>query len=268
MNLKNIWKTPRYLPYTQAMLTDDVLRNAEKSLGCKLPAAYIELLKIQNGGYINYGLPDIEHTRIYGIGESFPTILDDNWGEVKSEEIVSFELKGLIPFDGDGYYFLCFDYRKNSMPQITYVDVDADTFEIIAETFDEYLGLLEIETDENLIENSLTIQENTIKISEILNIKFEEPDYWHSGYPIYKSSYKDNWLWVSPNKVPSGFIREGDERYDELKSQMEHISLRFPEVSENATFINVYDMTILQKLSAHGFRTKSLKQILREKPIG
>jgi hypothetical protein len=47
---------------------------------------------------------------------------------------------------------------------------------------------------------------------------------------------------------------------------MEHLSLRFPEISENATFINVYDKTILQKLSEHGLRTKSLKQILIEKP--
>jgi len=29
------------------MLADDVLRNAEKNFGCKLPTAYIELLKIQ-----------------------------------------------------------------------------------------------------------------------------------------------------------------------------------------------------------------------------
>ncbi|RZJ41868.1 MAG: SMI1/KNR4 family protein, partial [Chryseobacterium sp.] len=254
--LKNIWSVPKYLPYIQAPLTDKIIHSAEDKLSVKLPKTYIELLKIQNGGYINYGLPDIQHSQIYGIGENFPSILDDIWGEVKSEEIVSFELQNLIPFDSDGHCFLCFDYRINTVePQITYVDVDEDTSKVIAENFDKYLDLLEFESYEYIIENGFSMEENVAIIEQKLDIKFEEPDSCSHGYPIYKSEYEGDWIWISANKVPGGFVRKEDKRYDELKSQIGNSSARFLEISIDTVFIAVYNEAILRKLAENGIQT-------------
>jgi hypothetical protein len=41
----------------QPPLTDDARRDAEQALGVRLPAAYLELLSVQNGGVVT---PDFE----------------------------------------------------------------------------------------------------------------------------------------------------------------------------------------------------------------
>lgn len=56
--MKNIWKVPKYLPYVQPILTDEILESAERKIGFKLPIELIEILKIQNGGYVRYKLPE------------------------------------------------------------------------------------------------------------------------------------------------------------------------------------------------------------------
>ena len=262
MKLYSIWKVPKYLPYTHEILTDEILNNAEKKLGVKLPKTYIQLLKIQNGGYINYTISNIQHSQIYGIGGHSPSILQNNWSEIKSEKILHFELNGIIPFDDDGYCFLCFDYRKNRIdPQIIYVDVDKNTVEVIAENFDAYLELLEFESYENVIENSLSIEENLEEISKILKIKFDEPDSWSHGYPIYKGQYEDDWLWISANQVQSGFVREEDSGYDNLRQQTKNLKSRFSDVSEDAIFIAVANQLILKKIYDKGIKTAPLKKI-------
>lgn len=49
-----MWSVPKYSPYIQPELTDEILLGAEKQLGCKLPKEYIKLLKIQNRGYTRF----------------------------------------------------------------------------------------------------------------------------------------------------------------------------------------------------------------------
>ena len=101
------------------------------------------------------------------------------------------------------------DYRhNNTQPEITFIETESDYEKPIAKTFQEYLKLLEIDTDnEFVIETNFTIEELVTKISSKVDIKFEEPDSFAHGYPIYRSKYNDSWVWISPNKVPSGFIR-------------------------------------------------------------
>lgn len=41
-----------YLPYAQLWLTDAALQATEARIGYRLPAAWIALLRIQNGSYI------------------------------------------------------------------------------------------------------------------------------------------------------------------------------------------------------------------------
>jgi hypothetical protein len=158
----DIWRKPAYQEYVQSELTDEIVREAEATLGVKLPAEYIALLKIQNGGYIRYTLPDdlavnADHHLISGIGSNFPSLVQGaDWGY--DDDICAW-LEGLIPFDGDGHWHLCFDYRRNkSEPEITFIEIDDlidqldaasvpdpenDGFsKVIARNFAEYLALL------------------------------------------------------------------------------------------------------------------------------
>ncbi|MDR3159734.1 MAG: SMI1/KNR4 family protein [Zoogloeaceae bacterium] len=80
--IRDIWRKPPCLPYVQPELTDEAVREAEQTLGVKLPKEYIELLKIQNGGYIAYTLPESAavnavHDGIAGIGPNYPSLVEN-----------------------------------------------------------------------------------------------------------------------------------------------------------------------------------------------
>ena len=48
---------------------------------------------------------------------------------------MSFELDGLVPFSGDGHWYLCLDYRASEQPAVAYIDVECDEQSIIAQDF-------------------------------------------------------------------------------------------------------------------------------------
>src|SRR4051812_21428575 len=108
----NIWRVPAYLPFLQPPLTDAAVAAAEEKIGHKLPSVYIELLRKQNGGYIRYALPEGVHHLIAGIGPNFPSLTEFDLSEHQAE--VTFPLEGLVPFDGDGHWYFCLDYRADS----------------------------------------------------------------------------------------------------------------------------------------------------------
>lgn len=123
--MKNIWDMdPGKVKVTDVMVTD-----AEKNLGVKLPESYIELCKIQNGGYITY--------------DAFPTAVPTSWAEdhvnvdyingIDDEGILSssyyieeWELpKDILLVCGDGHSWIAMDYRHtNEEPPIIFVDVE------------------------------------------------------------------------------------------------------------------------------------------------
>ena len=267
IDMKTIWEVPRYLPYVQPPLTDAILRDAEMRLGYSLPKAYVDLLKIQNGGYIRFSLKDSPNTIIYGIGPFFPSITDRDWTEYK--DFVSYELEGLIPFDGDGHWYICLDYRGNKTePAITFIDTECDSEEKIANSFYDYLTLLEIDTErEYVIETELVIIEIVDQIASLANIVFEAPDSFASGYPVYRTKYKEIWVWVIPNNVPAGFIRKADDRYEELKSFMETYAFRYPEISETSLLISVSDeaprLELFTLLEKNGIVIKALADLVK-----
>ena len=92
--MKNIWK----IDEEKEKLTDDMVINAEKKLGVKLPSAYIELCRIQNGGYIIY--------------DAFPTSVPTGWAEdhISVDHIRGIEEKGILSND---YYIEEWDLPKD-----------------------------------------------------------------------------------------------------------------------------------------------------------
>jgi len=267
--LESIWQKPIYLPYLQPKLTDEIIEGAEQKLGYRLPNELVELLKIQNGGYIRKTLEDSLNEQIYGIGPYFPSLSDVDWTDYK--DWVSFELEGLIPFDGDGHWYICLDYRNNkSIPEITYIDTECDNQEMIAGSFYDYLSRLTITLDDELvIKTNKTIGEIANQLESVLNIKFEEPDNFAHGYDQYRSQLDDSWIWLSPNLVPNGFVRKDEDRYEELVKLSEGRTSRFPEISETSLLISFSDENtkdkVVEKIRNSEIEIIPLKEIIEKR---
>lgn len=249
---KNIWRKPIYLPYLHENLTEETLHAFEQKIGFQLPKSLVELLKNQNGGYIRYGLPDTPPMQIWGVGETYPA-LTKIADEFSPEDIdyLSFTLDGLVAFDGDGHYYHCLDYRQNRQnPQVSYIDIESDAEEIIAENFDEFLNLLELNT-ENLwvIKSEKPLTEMMQIIQNQLIIKIDTPNEFNQDYPKYRGKYGGHWLWFSSNEVPLTFARKGEKNFNQLKKYEGKTALRFPEINAKYTLIEIYNEEIAPKLT-------------------
>jgi SMI1-KNR4 cell-wall len=240
-----IWRVPAYLPYLQPPLTDDAIAAAESTIGFRLPVEYLALLRQQNGGYIRLSLPDMVHDTIAGIGPHFPSLTDFSWDDV--QHCVSFPLQGLVPFDGDGHWHLCLDYRANAtQPSVTYIDIEVDDQTPVAATFAEYLALLRVDAGDAYVLDSIADVGLIIaQLSAALNVPFAPADSWDHGYPIHRASLgttdTPEWLWLSANRAPRGFVRADDPRYDELRTLLPGEALRYPELPPDSVLLSATD---------------------------
>ena len=236
-NAETIWRVPAYLPYLQPPLSDEAVAEAEKSIGYALPAEYLRLLRKQNGGYIRFSLPKTVHDSIAGIGPHFPSLTGFDWDECQDD--VSFQLRGLVPFDGDGHWHLCLDYRQNSFaPVVTYVDVECDRESHVADSFSDYLAELQIDASDEYVLVGAEIEKLKADLSQLLGVAFDPPDTWAHGYATHRARFggKDDqeWIWISPNTVPRGFVRPDDNRFAELKDLLPGYASRYPEAPEDS----------------------------------
>jgi len=140
-------------------LTDQDVERAEEQLGVKLPPEYVELLRYQNGGYTK--------------GFIFPMEVETSWAEdhVALNELygigASAELSGLhnilnseymtrewelppkqVLLAGDGHWWITLDYRENSEPGVTWLDMESQQDIRIADSFAAFLGGLQLEPEE------------------------------------------------------------------------------------------------------------------------
>jgi hypothetical protein len=264
---ETIWQVPAYLPYLQLPLTDAAVVSAQQEIGYKLPTEYLNLLRKQNGGYIRYSLPEMIHDSIAGIGPHFPSLTGFDWDEI--QEDVGFPLRGLVPLDGDGHWHLCLDYRRNiEIPSVTYVDVECDRESPIAASFADYLAKLRIDVgEEYVLEGVSEIEKVTFELSAALGNPFEPPDTLAHGYPTYRArlgtTANPQWVWISPNTVPRGFVRPNDRRYVELKDLMPGYARRFPEAPADACILSATDSVRTTVIAACG-RLRMTMRPLRE----
>jgi len=258
---ETIWQVPAYLPYLQPPLTNQVIEAAEGQLGHKLPGEYLNLLEKQNGGYIRFSLPKLPHNVIAGIGPNFPSLTGFDWEECR--DYVSVPLDGLVPFDGDGHWHLCLDYRRNQQtPSITYVDIESDRELAIADSFGSYLCLLSVsDEDEYVVDDTARFEQLKARLSSSLGAAFEPPDTWAHGYPTHRARLGTEsgpeWIWISPNSVPRSFVRPNDPRYGELKDLLPGYGLRFPEVPPEAYLLS----------ATEGVRTRVLEVCRSIQPV-
>ncbi len=266
---ETIWMVPVYLPCLQPPLTSGIIAQAEKQIGFSLPSEYISLLKKQNGGYIRFTLPETAHRMIAGIGPHFPSLTAFDWEEC--QDYVSYPLDGLIPFDGDGHWHLCLDYRNHtSYPAVSLIDVECDSQATIANTFADYLDQLQvIADDEFVVENATEVDEVISRLSEALGVTFDPPDRYAHGYPIYRANAgkrkRREWIWLSPNLVERGFVREDDPRHSELCNLMPGEAPRYPEIPDSSFILSATDgirPKVIDACNQAAFNIRSLREYL------
>ena len=125
------WKPPG--EETFAPLTPADVERAQTELGVRLPRAYLELLEVQNGGYV---------AREF---DAFPTDAPTSWAE---DHVWLRTLAGIgpvahwpslttgpaawrvppgtVPFSGDGHYAIVLDYRDGrTEPAVGWLDTEA-----------------------------------------------------------------------------------------------------------------------------------------------
>lgn len=243
--LDRIWRVPAYLPYLQPPLSETMAASAETRIGHRLPLEFLDLLRRQNGGYIRHTLPDISHSMIYGIGPHFPSFLDQDWRNDRRDGL-SYELDGLFPFDGDGHWYLCLDYREGGhTPCVTYINTECDDQHSVADSFAEYLSQLvaDVDQDDYAVVNVSDTEEMKVQLGAALHVNFEPPQTGDHGYPASRArgGTQDNpqWLWLRPNLVPRGFVRPEDPRYESLRHLLPGEALQYPLLPGSACLLRI-----------------------------
>jgi hypothetical protein len=150
--MRNVWdRQGSELPE----LTSDMVKEAEKKLGVKLPKSYIELCRIQNGGRLKY--------------DAFPTSVPTGWADdhVNVDEIFGIGTNGILSSEyyieewelpknivllcGDGHWWIALDYTNTKEnPPVIYIDLE----------FGEEIFILELAPDFETFVNGLIIYED------------------------------------------------------------------------------------------------------------
>ena len=161
-DISDFWETSEYADkeYVEPTLTRDEIDAVERSLGCRLPKTYIELMKYQNGGIpqnTNHrtaertswaedhiaitGIYSIGHTRTYSLCGKFGSqFWIDEWG---------YPPIGIYFADcpSAGHDMVCLDYRecgKAGNPQVVHIDQEWDyRITFVAKDFESFIRGLE-----------------------------------------------------------------------------------------------------------------------------
>ena len=149
-------------------LTDDMVRAAERMMGVRLPAAYIQLLRVRNGGYPRREcLPTDEpnswaedHVRIHSIwGVGFARGLDGPRRHKLADR--GRAMPGVVVFADTptgGHDYLVLDYRAcgpDGEPRAAHVETEGDVGDpvVVAPDFEAFVrGLVDCDRFEEVDE--------------------------------------------------------------------------------------------------------------------
>jgi SMI1 / KNR4 family (SUKH-1) len=217
------WKVPAARDLVHEALTPEAVREAEAQLGVRLPAAYLALLRCQNGGALRATWPASYAGALWGIGPVAPSITHERarWGPRPRSPGVwaPRDAALLIPFDAGDVWDMCFDYRRcgpQGEPSITLVDSECGEEEPIAASFAVYLaGLVDGLAGSFRIASDLTPEALARALARALGAAAPHVDPGHaSGIVCWRVALRGDhqWCWVSPNRVPAWFRRGADGR--------------------------------------------------------
>ncbi len=139
----------------QPPLTDEMVREAERVLGVRLPAALLDLLRVQNGGIVaadhdafptsqptSWSEDHVPFDDLMGIGrrDGVTSLLDtpyliDEWGMPAP----------LVLLSGDGHCWIGLDYRvcgQDGEPSVTWFETDLNREVVLASDFRSFVQAL------------------------------------------------------------------------------------------------------------------------------
>jgi SMI1 / KNR4 family (SUKH-1) len=217
------WKVPAARDLVHEALTPEAAREAEAQLGVRLPAAYLTLLRSQNGGALRASWPASYAAALWGIGPRAPSITHEQarWGpRARSPGAwAPRDAALLIPFDGGDEWDMCFDYRRRgpqAEPSITLIDSECGEEEPIAVSFAAYLaGLVDGLASCFRITSNVMPEALARALARQLGAPAPHVDPGHrSGIMCWRVALRGDhqWCWVSPNSVPASFQRGADGR--------------------------------------------------------
>lgn len=211
------WQRPARILDNFPPVTDRVVAATEQRLGVRLPAAYVRILRLQNGGYIRGGHPEITIREIDGIGDGvgagrttwWHDDIDNEWWGPEGKDL-------LINFAGDGHWDLCLDYRINGPdiePTVAYIDNEAEEDEPVAASFEEFLDqLVEYEGPELRIYSTSDLDEVAEAVAAACGAELRDLGAQEFGFRRLELELPDGQrAWISPNDVPAGFRLQGTD---------------------------------------------------------
>lgn len=161
-DVERFWKPSEYAEkeYVGGPLTDEVVATVERELGYKLPASYVELMKLQNGGFprktnhrtkeqTSWAKDHIAITGIYSIGSEKCYSLCGEVGSKFWVEEWGYPAIGIYFADcpSAGHDMVCLDYRAcgpTGEPQVVHIDQEWDyKIVFVAESFEAFIRGLE-----------------------------------------------------------------------------------------------------------------------------
>jgi hypothetical protein len=150
-----------------------------------------------------------------------------------------------------------------------HADIECDRESRIANSFADYLAKLQIDVDDEYVLEGAEIDEVKAGLSLLLGASFDPPDTWAHGYPIHRASLgtenNPQWVWISPNTVPRGFVRRDDPRYAELKDLMPGYASRFPELTAGNCILSATDgvrSKVIQACAGAGLAVRPLREFV------
>lgn len=141
--------------YNHPPLTKDMVDLAEKLLNIKLPQLFIELLKVQNGGFTKGFAFPLEHKTEWAEGyiplhELFGIVTNEYvWTAQNILDSVSMAMEWGLPGKqvllavADGPRYITLDYRSSDDPSVRWIDLNSNEDVRIADSFDAFFyGLI------------------------------------------------------------------------------------------------------------------------------
>jgi hypothetical protein len=161
-DVEQFWEPSEYAEaeYIGPLLTAEAVANAERELGYKLPASYIELMKVQNGGIprrrnhrtkerTSWASDHIAISGIFSIGTEQAYSLCGSLGSQFWMDEWGYPPIGVYFADcpSAGHDMLCLDYRacgSSGEPLVVHIDQEWDyKIVFVAQNFEAFIRGLE-----------------------------------------------------------------------------------------------------------------------------
>lgn len=128
-----------------APVSETMINKAEEELGVKLPQAYIQLLREQNGGSIRFNAHPASEPNVWAedhVQVDFIMGIEEGEGILASAYLIEeWDMpKGLVLLTGDGHSWVALDYRQvKENPPVIYIDNEGGQLVELAPSFEVFL---------------------------------------------------------------------------------------------------------------------------------